>query len=73
MYGLSYAASPLLLSAAPLEGVASAGGAGVADASADSVFAFFFFPDFDSDLTAGCWVAEAAIAKVLGVVGVWKM
>ena len=67
MYGLSYAPSPLLLSAAPVEGVASAGGAAAAEASVDSVLAFFFFADLDSDLGAGFWVAEAAIVKIGGV------
>jgi hypothetical protein len=54
----------LLLSATPVEGVASAGGAEVAEASVDSVLVFFFFADLDSDLTAGFWVVEAAIVKI---------
>jgi hypothetical protein len=53
----------LLLSGTPVEGVASAGGAEVAEASVDSVLAFFF-ADLDSDLTAGFRVVEAAIAKI---------
>lgn len=36
--------------------------------SADALLAFFFFEDFDSDLTAGFWVAGDAIVKK-GVMG----
>ena len=59
IYGLSYAPSPLLLSA----GLFDAGTEGVEGASAGALLAFFFFADLDSDLTAGFWVVEAAIMR----------
>jgi hypothetical protein len=55
----------LLLSVAALEGVTSAAGVEVVEASvsAEAVLAFFFFDDLESDLTWGFWVAEAAIVE----------
>lgn len=49
IYGLSYAPSPLLLSA----GLFDAGTEGAWAASVGALLAFFFFADLDSDLTGG--------------------
>ena len=49
-----------------MDGAASAAGVDAVEASVslEAALAFFFFADLDSVLTAGFWVAEAAIVKV---------
>lgn len=66
IYGLSYVPSSLLLSDGLLDWATSGADTAVDSAEA-SAFAFFFFADLDSSLTAGFWVAEAAIVMVVGM------
>jgi hypothetical protein len=56
----------LLLSVAALDGVTSAAGPVVVEASVsvEAFLGFFFFEDLESDLTGGFWVADAAIVEV---------
>ncbi len=53
-----------MLSVAALEGVTSVGADGATSLSLEATLDLFFFADFDSVLTAGFWIAAAAIVKM---------